>query len=144
MQSQPINTVHLCQSMVGEEDPGAALDVVRSMLRRNARPGPDSAVNATSADADAAGGCAATAASAHARIHLSCSDAGRNIDIGVTWPHHPSSDVAKLLGLVVANHGAIADTAWSVSGSTGLRCVELEVDEDTDGVFYVSRRDCAV
>lgn len=123
MQSHFINPRLVRDSMVGEEDPGAALDVVRSMLRSHAEPSPGST------DADA-------------RIHLSCSDDGKNIDIGVTWPHHPSSDVAKLLGLVVANHGTIADTAWSLSGATGLVSIELEVDEDTDGVFYVSRRDC--
>lgn len=140
MQSHSINPAQLRESMVGEEDPGAALDVVTSMLRRNAR-------NAGSrpAQADPAaerGDRALPPATADARIHLSCRDDGRNIDVGVTWPHHPSSDIAQLLGLVVANHGAIADTAWSVSGATGSGCVELEVDEDTDGVFYVSRKDC--
>ncbi|CAN7487092.1 hypothetical protein [Acidovorax sp. LjRoot194] len=131
MQSHSINPVHLRESMVGEEDPGAALDVVASMLRKSAR------------DEAGAGSKGRTSTpEVDARIHLSCSDDGKNIDVGVTWPHHPSSDVAKLLGLVVANHSAIADTAWSLSGATGLSCIELEVDEDIDGVFYVSRRDC--
>jgi len=131
MQSHSINPAHLRESMVGEEDPGAALDVVASMLRKNAlaETGANSADTVGSPNMDA-------------RIHLSCSDDGKSIDVGVTWPRHPSSDAAKLLGLVVANHSAIADTAWSLSGATGLSCIELDVDEDTDGVFYVSRRDC--
>ena len=135
MQSQSINPVHLRESMVGEEDPGAALDVVSATLRHPQQ-------TADRAAKDATMPAPATDAGADARIFLSCSDDGRNIDVGVTWPHHPSSDVAQLLGLVVANHSAIADTAWSLSGATGQHCIELEVDEDTDGVFYVSRRDC--
>ena len=77
MQSESLNTLHLRQSMVGEEDPGAALDVVTSMLRRTARNGPEST-------ADAVPGGPVDTAACPARIQLSCSDDGRNIDIGVT------------------------------------------------------------
>lgn len=126
MQCNSISSQQLRSSIAGEEDPGAALDVVRSIVARNGGTlGPD-----------------ANAGAAPVRLDLSCSDGARSIRVGVTWPHHGSSEIAELLGLVVAHHGEIADTAWSVSGATGRNCVELEVDEDTDGVFYVSRRDC--
>lgn len=124
MQCNPISSQQLRNSVAGEEDPGAALDVVRSIVANNG--------GTLGADVDRA----------PARLDLSCSDGARSIRVGVTWPHHASSEIAELLGLVVAHHGEIADTAWSVSGATGRNCVELEVDEDTDGVFYVSRRDC--
>ena len=120
MRSFANESIHIRESMVGEEDPGAALDVVRAMA---------AAPRQRKADRDPA------------RLHVVCREGARSIRIGVTWPHHSSSDTAALLGLVVAHHGAIADTAWSVSGATGRSDVELEVDEDTDGVFYVSRRD---
>jgi hypothetical protein len=115
MQNDLLNQAHIKESIAGEEDPGAALDVVRALVGRNPE-------RVTSSEG------------ANAKINFSCSD--------VVWPrHHAKEDVAKLLGLVMAHHGAIADTAWSLFAATGKSPMELEVDEGQDGVFYINRRD---
>ena len=52
-----------------------------------------------------------------------------------------TKSTAELLGLLVAHHGEIANTAWSLFSRTGQRSIALEVGEDEDGVFYVSHAD---
>lgn len=111
----------LLESIAGEEDPGASLDMLRSALP-----------TAAARRADDPG----------ARIHFSCSDGRENLAVDVIWPEHYSRDVAQLLGMVMAHHGAIADRAWSLFDATGKHTLELEVDESADGVFYISSRDC--
>lgn len=108
------------ESIAGEEDPGAALDTVRAMVER-------------------ANACAQ--ALARPTIHMECREGTDHIGVQVGWQHCGHGNAAELLGLVVAHHGEIADAAWSTFARTGVRCIELEIDESTDGVFYVSRKD---
>jgi|GEM_PF-6109717 len=126
MHAQNLSEAHIRESIAGEEDPGASLDVVRRLVaqeRRKAR----------------AGGHLPP------QIHMDCSEGDQTIAIDVGWQHpraRPAEPtVADLLGLVVAHHDAIADTAWSCFNTTGQRHVALAVDEDEDGVFYVSLKD---
>ena len=129
-----LSATHLRGSIAGEEDPGAALDVVRSLLaqQRPRRPGA-TPLNRTAP-----------------QIHIHCAEGGEHIDVAVSW--HPAAlrrgtprpvdpSPADLLGLVLAHHGTIANTAWSRFCTTGQRQVALEVDEDDDGVFYVNLKD---
>ena len=109
-------------SVAGEEDPGAALDVVRAAVQRQAHRQRDAAP------------------APDVKIQLSCSDGRDQLHVGVTWPHHRVHDAAHLLGMVMAHHGAIADEAWSHFGRTGRTCIELEVDETADGVFCIGRK----
>lgn len=116
-----LSPVDMLESVAGEEDPGASLDLVRGAARHRAK--------------------RAATSEPQARIHFSCSDGEKNLAVEVVWPRHPSKDVAHLLGMVMAHHGAIADRAWSLFDATGKHAMELEVDEGADGVFYISSRD---
>lgn len=120
MQKHLLDQAHIQESIAGEEDPGAAMEVMRALL--NQRP----------EDSGQQEG---------AKINMSCSEGNERITVDVVWPHHYSKDVAQLLGMVMANHGAIADKAWSLFDATGRSSLELEVDEGADGVFYVNCRD---
>ena len=116
--SQPnLSEAHIRQSIAGEEDPGASLDVVRALLCQEQR-------------------------AARQKIHIAFTEGNQAIAANVGWPRACQKSVADLLLLVVAHHAEIANTAWSLFNSTGQRALELEVDEDRDGVFYVSRKDC--
>lgn len=144
MNTQNLSQAHIRESIAGEEDPGASLDVVRAMLRNEQQN---------------------TERRAGQKIHMDYTDGTDMIGVDVGWQqldaqhdtqdsapsrqpqphgqrsHVPPRTAADLLGLVVAYHGTIANTAWSVFSRTGQRSVALEVDEDADGVFYVSRAD---
>ena len=126
MHDQNLSEAHIRESIAGEEDPGASLDVVRSLIARGQR---------------------ATPAAGHPppQIHMDCAEGDQTIAIDVAWQRQRARlaepTAADLLGLVVAHHGAIANTAWSRFNRTGQRHVALEVDEDEDGVFYVSLKD---
>lgn len=120
-QCQTLQRADARESIAGEEDPGAALDTVRAMLER-------------------ANACAL--ALAQPTIHMECREGAAHIGVEVGWQHCGTGNAAELLGLVVAHHGQIADTAWRACASTGARSVELEIDERADGVFYVNRKDC--
>lgn len=122
MQQDLLNQAHIIESIAGEEDPGASLDMMKAAMEKRAKQLRDPGESA--------------------RIHFSCSDGKENIAVDVIWPRHYSTDVAKLLGMVMANHGAIADRAWSLFDATGNSSLELEVDEGEDGVFYISSKDC--
>ena len=111
----------MLESVAGEEDPGASLDLLK---------GPMDGAAAQSPTVEES-----------ARIHFSCSDGKENLAVDLIWPRHHSKDVAQLLGMVMAHHGAIADRAWSLFDATGRSAMELEVDEGADGVFYISSRD---
>ena len=117
-----LSEAHIIDSIAGEEDPGASLDVVRDLIARH-KPG--------------------RASPALPQIHMDCAEDNEVIQVDVGWSRHDAHghSTADLLGLVVAHHGAIANTAWSCFNSTGQRRVALEVDENADGVFYVSLKD---
>lgn len=119
-QNHTLQQPDLRESIAGEEDPGAALDTVRAMVER-------------------ANACAQ--ALAPPTIHMECRDGADHIGVVVGWQHGGTGNTAELLGLVVAHHGEIADAAWSTFARTGARSIGLEIDESTDGVFYVSRKD---
>lgn len=130
MNSKPnlLSEAHIRESIAGEEDPGAALDVVRAMLKKGQQ--------------DAAH---VMGESVHIHVDYTCGTDMIGVDVG--WPRqgagHGARDksTAELLGLLVAHHGEIANTAWSLFSRTGQRSIALEVDEDDDGVFYVSGTD---
>lgn len=115
------------ESIAGEEDPGASLDLVRSMFRKGQRK-------------------AAQQAGVRS-IHMDYTQGTDVIGVDVGWPPPTAGSggreksTAELLGLVVAYHGQIANTAWSCFHHTGRRQVALEVGEDADGVFYVNLQD---
>lgn len=117
MSPQNLSEAHISQSIAGEEDPGASLDVVRALLQQEQR-------------------------TVRQKIHMDFIEGSQAIAANVGWPRAREKSAADLLELVVAHHGEIANTAWSLFNSTGQRALELEVDEDRDGVFYVSRKDC--
>ena len=131
MSKPTLSDAHILDSVAGEEDPGASLDVVRNMViraRREAR--------------------SRAAMQPPPEIHIDCAQDGEVITVDVGWPCSPAEGIsqpapstADLLGLVVAHHSAIANTAWARFHTTGQRRVALEVDEDADGVFYVNLKD---
>lgn len=110
----------VCESIAGEEDPGAALDVVRNIVE--AASGGDDAL-------------------ARPTIYLECRAGADHIGVDVGWQPCGSGSTATLLGLVVAHHGEIADAAWSTFSRTGARSIGLEIDESADGKIHVSRKD---
>ena len=124
MSKPTLSEAHILDSIAGEEDPGASLDVVRNLItleppRRPRKP------------------------LASPQIHMDCAEGAQVIGVDVGWHEYPAPQhtAADLLGLVVAHHGTIAGAAWSHFNSTGQRHVALEVDEDADGVFHVSLKD---
>lgn len=130
-----LSDAHMLSSIAGEEDPGASLDMVRNLIAQEKHRGRNPAARTSQQSP---------------QIHIDCAEGGKHIAVDVSW--HPGSTngtgtqpslhtPANLLGLVVAHHGAIANTAWSCFNSTGQRHIALEVDEDQDGVFYVSLKD---
>lgn len=126
MSKPNLSNAHILESIAGEEDPGASLDVVRSMLKREQRK-----------------------ASQHTdqRIHMDYTEGTDVIGVDVGWPRRGAGtgarqgSAADLLGLLVAHHCEIADTARSLFHRTGRRRIALEVCEDADGVFYVNHAD---
>ena len=125
MSSQPnLSEAHILDSVAGEEDPGASLDVVRSMLRKRRQ-------HATRHPGQ--------------HIHMDYTEGTDVIRVDVGWPRRGTSakqgSAADLLGLLVAHHCEIADTARSLFHRTGLRRIALEVGENKDGVFYVNHAD---
>lgn len=118
-----LSQAHIRESIAGEEDPGASLDVVRSMIRK---------------------GRQQAAQRVGQRIHMDYTEGQDVIGVDVGWPRRgagtgaPPGSAADLLGLLVAHHGEIADTARSLFHRTGRRRIALEVGEDEDGVFYVN------
>lgn len=126
MSNKPnLSQAHILESIAGEEDPGASLDVVRSLLKKEQQK--------------------ATERTGGQSIHMDYTQGTDVIGVDVGWPRRTASagvrekSAAELLGLLVAHHGEIASTAWSLFSRTGQRSIALEVDEDEDGVFYVSR-----
>ncbi len=114
-------------SVAGEEDPGASLDVVRAIMAHGLR--------------HSAHAAARPEAKHQTPIHMDCAMGGEVIGVDVEWQSSTGHSAAELLGLIVAHHGTIAKAAWSRFGRTGQRHVAVEVDEDSDGVFYVSLKD---
>lgn len=114
-QNHPLERAHIRESIAGEEDPGASLDIVRSIAAGATAPAP--------------------------RIQIDCREGGARIAVNVEWQRCGTGTAADLLAVVVAHHGEIADAAWSTFARTGARSVALQVDETTDGLFYVSRID---
>lgn len=133
MPKPTLSEAHFIESIAGEEDPGASLDVVRDL------------VAARKGRATASGKVRSVPARQPTpQIHMDCEEADEIIHVDVGWPAgsaHARHSAADLLGLVVAHHSAIANTAWSRFNSTGQRRVAVEVDENEDGVFYVSLKD---
>lgn len=127
MSSQPnLSEAHILDSVAGEEDPGASLDVVRSMLQNERQRAPRRTGQ---------------------HIHMDYTEGTDVIGVDVGWPRRGAGTGAKqgtaaeLLGLLVAHHCEIADTARSLFHRTGRRRIALEVGEDADGVFYVNHAD---
>lgn len=126
MSQTRLSNASLLNSVAGEEDPGAALDVVRSLIKKEQHK-----------------------ASQHPgqRIHMDYIEGPDVIGVDVGWPRRGAGtgashgSAADLLGLLVAHHGEIADTARSLFQRTGRRRIALEVGEDADGVFYVNHAD---
>lgn len=125
--TQPnLSAAHILDSVAGEEDPGASLDVVRSLLKKEQR-------KATQRTGQS--------------IHMDYTEGAQVIGVDVGWPRRGAGtgihqgSAAELLGLLVAHHGEIADTARALFHRTGRRRIALEVSEDADGVFYVNHAD---
>ena len=126
MSKPDLSDAHILNSIAGEEDPGASLDVVRSMLKKEQH----KATQRTDRI-----------------IHMDYTEGTEVIGVDVGWPRRGAGtgaghgSAADLLGLLVAHHGEIADTARALFHRTGLRRIALEVREDEDGVFYVNHAD---
>ncbi|MFN4117293.1 hypothetical protein [Acidovorax sp.] len=122
--STVLSEAHILDSIAGEEDPGASLDVVRNLIvmepPQRARPHPQPGPTP--------------------QIHMDCAEGTEVIQVDVGWNRRRARrhSAAELLGLVVAHHGAIANAAWSFFNTTGQRRVALEVDENAEGVLRVN------
>ena len=126
MPTPHLTQAHIRESIAGEEDPGASLDVVRTMLKKEQH----KAAQRTGQS-----------------IHMDYTEGTDVIGVDVGWPRRGAGtgsaqrSAAELLGLLVAHHGEIADTARTLFHRTGHRRIALEVGEDEDGVFYVNHAD---
>jgi hypothetical protein len=104
MSQHPLSQALIRESIAGEEDPGASLDIVRSLLNGAAAGAPHPASPQV--------------------IHMDCAEGSDVIKVDVRWPDRSDNKgAAELLGLVVGYHDRIVSTAWSWCASTGKHAI---------------------
>lgn len=115
--SDPIVPTPVDTSVIGEEDPGASLEVLRSEALKNraknqrpTQPPP-----------------------ANPYLTINCSNNGRCFTIQVQWQPSQAREFTDLLGLVIAEHAVISDVAWAHHMQTGQDPVLLEIGATADG-----------
>lgn len=119
---QPIVAAHIDTSVLGEEDPGASLDIFRNQAlksrARNIQPSlrPDPGQQQS-----------------NPYLTINCSNNGQCFTIQVQWQHPQEREFTDLLGLVIAEHAVISDVAWAHHRKTGQDPVQLEMGATADG-----------
>lgn len=120
--SNPIVPAHVDTSVIGEEDPGASLEIFRSEALKNRARNNQPAQPPTKAGQEA-----------NAYLTINCSNNGRCFTIQVQWQPSQKREFTDLLGLVIAEHAAISDVAWAHHMRTGEDPVQLEMGATANG-----------
>ena len=117
----PVVPARIDTSVLGEEDPGASLELFRSQAlknrARNIQPAPQP-------DRGQQG---------NPYLTINCSNNGHCFTIQVQWQHPQEREFTDLLGLVIAEHAVISDVAWAHHRKTGQDPVQLEMGSTADG-----------
>ncbi len=122
--SNPIVTAHVDTSVLGEEDPGASLEIFRrEALKNRAKKNLPAQPQAK----------AKTGQESNAYLTINCSNNGRCFTIQVQWQPSQKREFTDLLGLVIAEHAVISDVAWAHHMQTGEDPVQLEMGSTADG-----------
>ncbi|MES2610853.1 MAG: hypothetical protein V4679_11470 [Pseudomonadota bacterium] len=129
--SNPIVPAHVDTSVIGEEDPGASLEIFRREALKNR------AKTTQHAQPDAQ---AKTGRENNAYLTINCSNNGRCFTIQVQWQTSQKREFTDLLGLVIAEHAVISDVAWAHYVKTGEDPVQLEMGATADGRAAVQVR----
>ena len=107
-------------SVLGEEDPGASLEIFRrEALKNQAKNDPSSQPNPAQEN--------------NPYLTINCANNGRCFTIQVQWQQAQQRAFTDLLGLVIAEHAAISDVAWAYHMQTGQDPVQLEMSATADG-----------
>lgn len=118
--SSPIVPVHIDTSVIGEEDPGASLEMFRSESLKNlAKKTPPTLARQGQEN--------------NPYLTINCSNNGRCFTIQVHWQPTQQREFTDLLGLVIAEHAVISDVAWAHHMQTGQDPVQLEMGATADG-----------
>lgn len=122
--SNPIVPAHVDTSVLGEEDPGASLEIFRhEALKNRAKKNLPAQPQAK----------AKTGQEGNAYLTINCSNNGRCFTIQVQWQPSQQREFTDLLGLVIAEHAVISDVAWTHHMQTGEDPVQLEMGATADG-----------
>jgi hypothetical protein len=115
---------HIDTSVIGEEDPGASLEMFRAQALQS-RAQSDSKARAVPG---------AESPDAHnPYLTINCSNNGKCFTIQVQWQAHAEREFTDLLGLVIAEHAVISDVAWAHHVQTGQDPVQLEMGATAGG-----------
>lgn len=118
--SNPIVPAHIDTSVLGEEDPGASLEILRSeALRKRSKNNPPALPKLGQEN--------------NPYLTINCSNNGRCFTIQVQWQPAQQREFTDLLGLVIAEHAVISDVAWVHHLKTGQDPVQLEMGATADG-----------
>ncbi|EJE50647.1 hypothetical protein PMI14_04688 [Acidovorax sp. CF316] len=120
--SRPHSVVpaHIDTSVIGEEDPGASLEIFSNeALKNRARDIPPSPSAKTQQN--------------NPYLTINCSNNGQCFTIQVQWQQPQEREFTDLLGLVIAEHAVISDVAWVHHRKTGQDPVQLEMSATADG-----------
>ena len=122
--SNPIVPAHVDTSVIGEEDPGASLEIFRhEALKNRAKKNLPAQPQAK----------AKTGQEGNAYLTINCCNNGRCFTIQVQWQPSQQREFTDLLGLVIAEHAVISDVAWTHHMQTGEDPVQLEMGATADG-----------
>lgn len=118
--SNPIVPARIDSSVLGEEDPGASLEIFRrEALKNRAKNNQPSQAKASQ--------------ESNPYLTINCSNNGRCFTIQVQWQPSQAREFTDLLGLVIAEHAVISDVAWAHHVQTGQDPVQLEMGATADG-----------
>lgn len=106
----PILPAPIDTSVLGEEDPGASLEIFRNEALK-----------------------AKVRSDSNPYLTVNCSNNGKCFTIQVQWQKSGSREFSDLLGLVIAEHAVISDVAWTHHVQTGQDPVQLEMSATADG-----------
>lgn len=119
--SNAIVPAHIDTSVVGEEDPGASLEIFRREALKNRAKNNQPPSQFQSGQQH------------NPYLTINCSNNGRCFTIQVQWQQGQQREFTDLLGLVIAEHAVISDVAWVHHMQTGQDPVQLEMSATADG-----------
>lgn len=120
-------------SVVGEEDPGASLEILRNAALQHNQ-------SKRKAPADSPRPSQET----NPYLTINCSNNGRCFKMQVQWQQPQAREFTDLLGLVIAEHAVISDVAWAHHKQTGQDPVQLEISATASGKAAVQVKAAAV